>query len=89
MTASLALEWMRDMLWTATLAGAPVILTVAVVGLAIAVLQAATQINDAAFPFAAKAFGVLVALTVAGAWMLTQLTDFARAALAAMGSLGG
>lgn len=89
MNPSIALDWMRNMMWTAWVAGSPVILTVAVIGLALAVVQAATQINDAAVPFAGKAAGVFVALTVAGSWMLTQMIDFARSAFEAMATISG
>lgn len=84
MSAGAGLEWIREMMWAAVVSGAPVIVTVAVVGLVLAILQAATQVNDAAVPFAAKAIGVFVALTVSGSWMLGQMTDFACRAFEAI-----
>ncbi|GAB5542136.1 MAG: flagellar biosynthetic protein FliQ [Sandaracinaceae bacterium] len=89
MTPSIGLDWIRETMWTAVVAGAPVILTVAIIGLALAILQAATQVNDAAVPFAAKAIGVFVALTMTGAWMLGQMTDFAQSAFEAMAHVTG
>jgi flagellar biosynthetic protein FliQ len=89
MTPSLALDWMRQMLWTAAISGAPIILTVAFIGLTLSVIQAATQINDAAVPFAAKAAGVFVVLTFLGTWMLTNMMDFTRRAFEAMATLTG
>ena len=84
MNAASGLEWVREMMWVAVVAGAPVLLTVAIIGLLLAILQAATQVNDAAVPFAAKALGVFAALTVSGGWMLGQMTDFARTAFEAI-----
>lgn len=89
MNAASALEWVRELMWTAIVSGAPVILTVALVGLALAILQAATQVNDAAVPFTAKAIGVFVVLTISGAWMLARMTDFARHAFEAIGGITG
>ena len=89
MTTSLALEWVRQLMWTAITAGAPVLLTVAIIGLVLAILQAATQINDAAVPFTAKAIGVCIALVVSGAWMMGRMTDFAARAFTAIGSITG
>ena len=89
MNPSIALDWIREMMWAAITAGAPVLVTVTVVGLALAILQAATQVNDAAVPFSAKALGVFVALSTGGAWMLGQMTDFATRALTAIGTVTG
>ena len=77
------------MLWTAFLAGAPILLTVALVGLLLAILQAATQINDAAIPFAAKAASVFVALTVSGSWILQRMVHFADKILSAIATITG
>lgn len=89
MTAASALEWVREMMWTAIEAGSPVLLAVTVVGLALAILQAATQVNDSAVPFAAKALGVFVMLSISGAWMLDRMTEFARHAFEAIGNVTG
>jgi len=89
MNVAIATEWVRQLMWTAITAGAPVIMTVAIIGLVLAVLQAATQINDAAVPFTAKAIGVCVVLVVAGSWMMGQMTDFASRAFVAIGTITG
>lgn len=84
MTISHALDWYRQMLWTAVLVGGPVILAGVVVGLVVAVLQAATQINDAAVAFAPKAVATIVVMVLAGPWMLNQLVEFTRTAFEAV-----
>ena len=46
MNIASAMDWYRAMLWTTMEVGAPPILAGLVVGLLLAVFQAATQIND-------------------------------------------
>jgi flagellar biosynthetic protein FliQ len=87
MTIALALDWYKQMLWVAVLVGGPAILVGVVVGLVVAILQAATQVNDASVSFAPKALATLVVMAVAGPWMLSQLVDFTRSVFVAVGSL--
>lgn len=87
MTAASALDWFRQMLWTAVLAAGPVVLVVVAVGLLIAIVQAATQVNDQAVAFGPKAVAAVIALAVSGPFMLHEITSFARAALLAMGRI--
>jgi flagellar biosynthesis protein FliQ len=87
MNASLALEWLREMLWTAVVASGPVVLAIAAVGLLIAIVQAATQVNDQAVAFVPKAVIAVIALVVAGPFMLTQMSEFMSSAIVAMGNI--
>lgn len=87
MTISHALDWYRQMLWTAVLVGGPVILAGVVIGLIVAVLQAATQINDSAVAFAPKAVATILVMVIAGPWMLNQLVEFTRKAFEAIAHL--
>ncbi len=84
MNTSIAIDWFRQMLWTAVVTAGPVILAAVVVGLFIAVIQAATQVNDSAASFAPKAFAVLLALIFSGPWILKQLSRFAVEAFTAI-----
>lgn len=84
MTAAFAIDWLKQMLWVAVITGAPPILTAVVIGLVIAIFQAATQINDSALAFAPKALASLVALVVAAPWMLDRMTEFMIAAITTM-----
>jgi flagellar biosynthetic protein FliQ len=47
-----------------------------VVGLVISTFQAATQINEQTLSFLPRLIVTLVALMMAGPWLLTKLTDF-------------
>jgi flagellar biosynthetic protein FliQ len=87
MTIALAIDWYRRMLWTAVLVGGPVIVAGVVIGLIVAILQAATQVNDSAVAFAPKAVATIVTIVIAGPWMLAQLVEFTTAIFIAVGRL--
>ena len=57
---------------------APILLVALVVGLAVSLLQAVTQINEATLSFVPKLLAVLAALGVAGPWMISVLVDWIR-----------
>lgn len=60
---------------------APLLLVALIIGLVISIFQAATQINEQTLSFIPKLIGVLVALVVAGPWILTVMTDYLREVL--------
>jgi flagellar biosynthetic protein FliQ len=84
MTAAAAIDWFRSLLWTAVLVTGPSILATVVVGLIVAILQAATQVNDQSVAFAPKALAIVLALVVGGPFMLTELVHFTHGIFAAM-----
>lgn len=88
MNATAAVEWFRETLWTALMVAGPPVATIVMIGLVVAIVQAATQINDQAVAFAPKAIGAVAALALAGPWMIRQLVEFARTALVAIGDVG-
>jgi flagellar biosynthetic protein FliQ len=57
---------------------APALGAALVIGLAVSILQAATQINEMTLAFIPKLLGVFAALALAGPWMLSILTDYVR-----------
>jgi len=63
----------------AALVAAPILLVVLGIGLMVSIFQAATQINEQTLTFIPKLLGVLIALAVAGPWMLEVLIDYMRA----------
>lgn len=87
MTTATALDWFRNLLWTAVLASGPAVLATVVVGLIMAILQAATQVNDQSVAFAPKAIGIVLALIFGGPFMLTELVQFTQRVFAAMARL--
>ncbi|MFL9923739.1 flagellar biosynthesis protein FliQ [Herbaspirillum lusitanum] len=57
---------------------APMLATALIIGLAVSIFQAATQINEATLSFIPKLIGVFLALIIAGPWMLTIMLDYMR-----------
>ncbi|MEM6955779.1 MAG: flagellar biosynthetic protein FliQ [Myxococcota bacterium] len=84
MTSTAALQWFRDMLFAAVVAASPAVLSVVIVGLIMAILQAATQVNDQAVAFGPKAIAVIVALSLGGAFTLETAADFTSSAIRAI-----
>jgi len=71
----------RTALEITILVAAPVLLATLIVGLIVAVFQAATQINDASLSFIPKVLAVLLTFAIAGPWMLTVMIDYMRRVL--------
>jgi flagellar biosynthetic protein FliQ len=57
---------------------APMLLVALIIGLAVSIFQAATQINEQTLSFIPKLVGIFVALVVAGPWMLSVMLDYMR-----------
>ena len=60
---------------TVLLAG-PLLIASLLVGLVIAMFQAATQINEMTLTFIPKLVAIVVVLLLAGPWLLRSLLDF-------------
>ncbi|MCG8557258.1 MAG: flagellar biosynthetic protein FliQ [Proteobacteria bacterium] len=84
MTVSVAIDWFREMLWMTVVAGSPAVLAAVIVGMLVAILQAATQISDSAVAFAPKALAAVVSLAVASPWIMSKLVAFATRVLTEM-----
>lgn len=76
MSPELALTELRMALEVGLMVLAPMLLTVLAVGVAIGVLQAATQINEPTIAFIAKAIALAGVLAVSGSFLLGRLVDF-------------
>jgi flagellar biosynthetic protein FliQ len=55
---------------------APILVTALVIGFAISLFQAMTQIQEATLAFVPKVVAIGVALILSGNWMLHTLVDF-------------
>ncbi|MDA3786605.1 MAG: flagellar biosynthesis protein FliQ [Deltaproteobacteria bacterium] len=60
------------------LLAAPLLLVGLVVGLAIALFQATTQIQEMTLTFVPKIAAVMIAMLFFSSWMLIELTDYTR-----------
>jgi flagellar biosynthesis protein FliQ len=74
----LALVLATRMLWTAVYVCLPILGFSMLVGLAVSVLQAVTQVQEASIAFVVKILAVVITLLVFGPWMLGRITEFAR-----------
>jgi flagellar biosynthetic protein FliQ len=68
----------RDALVMLLTVSLPVLLAVLVVGLAVSIFQAVTQINEATLAFVPKLVAAVVVFAIAGPWMLSTLVDYLR-----------
>jgi flagellar biosynthetic protein FliQ len=75
MDPDLVMELGRQTLQLTVLLAAPILLVSLVVGLVIAMFQAATQINEMTLSFVPKLLVIAVVLVWAGPWMLRLMTD--------------
>lgn len=78
MNAQMVLTMGQDALLTLLMVAAPVLGIVLLVGLVISLFQAVTQINEATLTFIPKLIAAMLALAIAGPWMLSMLVDFIR-----------
>lgn len=74
-------------LYIAAVVATPILALCLAVGIFISIFQAATQIHEQSLTFVPKIVVVLIFLAVAGSWMLTQLTDFAKEAFALIANM--
>ena len=63
-------------MWVTMLIAAPMLLSALAVGLLVGMFQAATQINEMTMSFIPKLLVLVLALVVAGPWMLTVIINF-------------
>lgn len=71
------------------LVSAPILLVVLIIGLAVSIFQAATQINETTLSFIPKLVGVFAALIIAGPWMLTVMLDYMRLIFTSVPAMAG
>ena len=67
----------------------PLLLSSLVVGLVIAMFQAATQINEMTLTFVPKLFVAGAIMVLAGPWMIATLVDYTRDLLLSIPTLIG
>ncbi len=68
----------QQALWVTMLLAGPLLMSALAVGLLVGMFQAATQINEMTMSFIPKLFVLVMALIVAGPWMLSVITNFTR-----------
>lgn len=76
MTQELVLELANRAMMTTLIVIAPLLVTGLVVGLAISIFQAVTQIHEMTLTFIPKIVALFVALMIFLPWMLTKFVGF-------------
>ena len=76
MEAAEVIDLCRQGIWVLILISAPLMIVALVVGLAIGLLQALTQIQESTLTFVPKVLAMLITLALAMPFMLQTLTDF-------------
>lgn len=89
MTVELATALLQETIRTSLWVIAPVLLGALGVGLAISVLQTATQINDQTLTFVPKIATVLVLFALLFPWIMGTIVEFATRAFAFAAQAGG
>ena len=78
MTENEVIAVASDAVWTAVRVGAPILIVALVVGLAIAIFQAVTQIQEQTLVFVPKIIAIVAAVVVTGPWMMNVMVGFTR-----------
>jgi flagellar biosynthetic protein FliQ len=76
MTEDLIIKLGQDALRTTAMLSAPLLVSTLVVGLAVSIFQALTQINEATLSFIPKMIVVAVVFVLAGPWMLDVMSTY-------------
>lgn len=78
MTALEAINLGQDAVYISLLLSAPPLLVGLIVGLAIAIFQATTQIQEMTITFVPKIVAVMFSLLFFASWMMIKLTDYTQ-----------
>jgi flagellar biosynthetic protein FliQ len=76
MTPEIATDLFREALWLTMLLVAILVLPSLLVGLVVAMFQAATQINEQTLSFLPRMLVMLVTLIVLGPWIVREFMDY-------------
>ena len=78
MTPEIAVDLFREALWLTALIVGLLVMPSLLVGLLVAVFQAATQINEQTLSFIPRLLVMLLTLIWAGPWLLRELMEYTQ-----------
>ena len=81
MTPEFVVNYGRQALELMLIVSAPLLLVALAIGLAVSLLQAITQINEATLSFLPKLVAISATLLVAGPWMISTLVEYLQRVL--------
>jgi len=76
MSEELIMKLGQDALRTMAMLSAPILISTLVVGLAVSIFQALTQINEATLTFIPKMIVIAIIILLAGPWMLDLMSHY-------------
>ncbi|MCS3470316.1 flagellar biosynthesis protein FliQ [Pseudomonas sp. Pseusp122] len=76
MTPEVAVDIFRQALWLTTMLVAILVVPSLLVGLLVAIFQAATQINEQTLSFLPRLLVMLITLIVIGPWLLKMFMEY-------------
>ncbi|WP_296264287.1 flagellar biosynthesis protein FliQ [Pseudomonas sp. MLB6B] len=76
MTPEVAVDLFREALWLTTVMVAVLVVPSLLIGLVVAMFQAATQINEQTLSFLPRLLVMLVTLIVAGPWLVQKFMEY-------------
>lgn len=76
MTPEVVLDLFREAFWLVIIMVSVIVVPSLLVGLVIAVFQAATQINEQTLSFLPRLIATIASVMYFGPWMLTELMDY-------------
>ena len=87
MTQGQVMEILQGALLVALKLTAPLLVVSIVIGLIVAIFQAATQIHEQTLTFVPKVLAIALMLLVLGSWMMTVMNDYVNELFARMAML--
>ncbi|MBS1971427.1 MAG: flagellar biosynthesis protein FliQ [Bdellovibrionales bacterium] len=76
MTEEIIIKLGQDALRTTAMLAAPMLLSTLVIGLAVSIFQALTQINESTLTFIPKMIVVALVFVLAGPWMMDVMSNY-------------
>lgn len=76
MTEEIVIRLGQDALKTTAMIAAPMLLSTLIIGLAVSIFQALTQINEATLTFIPKMLIIGIVIVLAGPWMMDLMTTY-------------
>ncbi|KXG75762.1 flagellar biosynthesis protein FliQ [Thermotalea metallivorans] len=76
MSEGVVVELFQQAMFNVIILSAPMLLLGLIVGLAVSIFQATTQIQEATLAFVPKILAVLIAFIIFGPWLLTTAIDY-------------
>lgn len=87
MSASLAIDLIRRAVELALLVSAPLLITALLVGIAVSLIQAVTQIQEQTLTFIPKLLLLALVFVLTLPWMVSQLIDYLTGVLRSLPAL--